>query len=489
MATRLVCVLISVTWSVLLFNGLKACAQKKVPKYLVMNYFNLPQSFLEATFINFSRKRDYYRTADHQVNSFGPIFLSFKALADHLNSTLITDNYYQQVNPPTELNLTQIYPAVWTFPGAPYSISGVLEKHSFLGGNSSDISIIADPAIDMNFVYCDIPKLKKEKPWNIGTLIFSFQNSVWFVFLLSALVLNIFLHIKFYNQANNSDIAFSILGLVLPGALKLSNKFIYTPLFYLWSLCCLVVCNHYTAIITSSLISPSEEEALSYLPELFENGFELMFESLVGLTLINASVQHVVAGNHSTSNQDQITLYKMLENLNPKYIFKDELHKDTDYLIGPRILANNRGTVSVALWNFVTELIYNVNSLFDKNISPQQRPVHCYLGKRLIPLGVLYQIFVPPGGIHIGKIAQKLTESGIYTYWREEYIQLRHSARVQDRSRVISPTKILYDFEQATTAPLGLEGKISSVFFVCFVCLIFSFLVFILEQLRYKYGW
>ncbi len=118
-------------------------------------------------------------------------------------------------------------------------------------------------------------------------------------------------------------------------------------------------------------------------------------------------------------------------------------------------------------------------------MKPHERPVHCYIGKRLIPGGEMYQfIETPPsqlGGL-VKRVSLYMMESGISQFWYEEYVALRHSTRVQDRARVVSRTKIRYDFEEERViTPLELQGKISSVFFLSFVSLFFSTVSFAVE--------
>ncbi len=102
----------------------------------------------------------------------------------------------------------------------------------------------------------------------------------------------------------------------------------------------------------------------------------------------------------------------------------------------------------------------------------------------------MYQVFVLPFGNNkkLRKAALYLVESGILKYWRDEYIKLRYAKRVQERSKVISRTKIIYDFEKAVTSSLALEGKISSVFFLWVACLVGGCCtVFVAELCYFKY--
>lgn len=107
---------------------------------------------------------------------------------------------------------------------------------------------------------------------------------------------------------------------------------------------------------------------------------------------------------------------------------------------------------------------------------------HCYLGKQLIHGGEWYHIITSPMQRRIRDLAVYLQEGGFIVYWHNEMNSLGSSKRVQDRSKVISPTKIKYDFEQ-NLDNIQIEGRILTVFFLWGVCVAISIVVFIIEKL------
>ncbi len=140
-------------------------------------------------------------------------------------------------------------------------------------------------------------------------------------------------------------------------------------------------------------------------------------------------------------------------------------------------------------WQTAISYVHQANNLFG-DFEPHKRPVQCYIGKRLIPAGPAYQVIILPRddkGKEVGRKITYVTESGTGMYWGEENVAMRHSARVQDRSRVVSRTKIRYDFEGAVVSALSLQGKIISIFFLWFVSLVvIGVAVFTFELLYFK---
>lgn len=451
-------------------------------KYLVLNYFRVPQVLLNNTFHNFYRKRDYYRVPNRAFTPFGPNYLTFKALSEAVNSTVITEVYAQSANI-SMVGCAQIYPVVWTYTGAPYSLE-ILMKIYFLSKNVSNaVTVIPIPIINFNFVYCDLPKLKTEMPWNMKTLAEAFDTSVWLSILVSIVAVTITLKLV-VEDTSFVETGYIALDALFPDNVDAPRKFQRVPLLYLWLLICFILSNYYSGIITSAVISPSQENSYSYLTELVTQNFTILFDSKVTFGVINATARFQL---NTTQNADELALNQVLDVASKYRILKNDVYSEQES--PTKLLIKQRKLVLVYLWQFVIDHLNKVNSLF-ANVSPRKRPVHCYIGKRLIPAGSVYQVYVAPigdGGDKLGRIARYIMESGIYFYWLDEYIQLLHSSRVQERSRVKSMTKFSYDFEEATIAPLELEGKISSIFFLWFVCLIcLCCSIFLIELKCYK---
>lgn len=122
-------------------------------KYIVLNHFQVPQAALEDTFEKFSRKRDYYRTATRNVSPCAPSYIPFKAISGFFNVSVISSTNFENENIPTK-EYANIYPVVWTYPGAPYTLQNIMD---FNANSEVSLRIVPIPIFDFNFVYCDTP--------------------------------------------------------------------------------------------------------------------------------------------------------------------------------------------------------------------------------------------------------------------------------------------------------------------------------------------
>lgn len=147
-------------------------------------------------------------------------------------------------------------------------------------------------------------------------------------------------------------------------------------------------------------------------------------------------------------------------------------------------------TVTVSTWCLV---IMTLNKAYEyikeTGLSkPGTITKHCYLGKHLIHGGEWYHIVtVPPKQKRVGHLTEYLQQGGFIAYWHDEMSSLAYSERVQDRSKVISRTKIKYDFGQNLDS-IQIEGKVLTVFFLWGVCVGISIVVFIIEKLRSSFN-
>ncbi len=454
-------------------------------KYLVINYFQVPQAVIIETYRDFSRKRDYYRVPDRNFNQFGPALNSFKAIADTVNITVLSDGNFVRGNH-NKSEYVEMYPVVWTYSGAPYLINKLTNVYKHLGKSDTDFQIFPQPGLHFNFIYCDVPKSNTQLPWNMDTLVFAFNSSVWRVWLVSIVMM--VLTLKFAVQDSTFfETCFAILGSTFPDNIGAPNKFLKTPLFYLWIISCFVLSNFYAGTLTSNVISPPEVKSFNYFSEVFRNNFTLILEGIVQFNVVKATTLYLLSVHKN--NQDLLALNQSLDLSNKKIrILRNGLHFRIDS--PTKLLVNQIRLVVLNFWQNVIAYVHEANSLFG-DLDPHKRPVQCYIGKRLIPAGPIYQVMITPQhekGQQVERVVMYMMESGIGTYWVDENIALKHSPRVQDRSRVIAMTKIRYDFEGAVVAALSLHGKISSVFFLWLVSLVGgSFPVFIFELLYVKW--
>lgn len=451
-------------------------------KYIVLNHFNLSQDVLRYTVKNLYKKREWYRKRSQSFDSFGPILIPFYCISQVVNLTLITDDYLLKSNI-SDSEYIDIYTSATSYPGTSYSLYNILLKYH---KKAVPYTIISNSKLNFNFVYCDVPKFKKELPWHMNTLLFSFQTNVWYT-VLASMIATVYIIKILAKEANILETSFMVLRSMLPDNADASRKFQKIPLYYVWLLMCFVISNYYSAILTSIVISPSKEDAFSYFADVAKNNFTLLLSAKGAHQILNATARFQLTDHRS--NEDILAINNMLDFPTTKLrVLNNEVHNESEQ--PAPLLAYNRKLVLVHFWQYAIAYLNDVNQLFG-NIRPHRRPVHCYIGERLIPGEELYQfIETPPdqvGGL-LKRVSLYMMESGISQLWYEEYVALRHSTRVQDRSMVVSRTKIRFDFEEERLIiALEMQGKISSVFFLGFICYLISILSFAVEIVLHDY--
>lgn len=412
------------------------------------------------------------------------MLILFKTLADSSNSTLITDNCAQQLNL-TVTNFPQIYPAVNAYQGSRYSFTFLMDKYFHYDTplhHTNDIGFVRLDLADFNFVYCDTPKFPL--PWKLPTITSAFDPKVWLCIFISLTVSTFIIHysISPNNKRQLSFIFFALITMLVSPSAGLGKITSKSGLLLLWTLVTFVLANYYSAVITSIMIIPPAEESMTEISQLLKNNYTLIFTNPGDLDVANATVNYFDNENDSTRNQEFSTFRALISR-------GVKVTGTIGFAFGQH-LAFTGNVAAIDLWHNVLAFLDFANLAIAANAknatTKKLSNKHCYIGKKLISSGSLYQIFTPPKGKLNVKIAKNLLESGIYSFWYTELGKIQYSARVQDRSKVKGPTKIIYEFEDATGEefkPLKLEGRIKSVFFWCIaVGFLWSFSCFILEH-------
>ncbi len=374
---------------VLAFNNLFQVKPNSL-KYLVLDHFQVSQDTLKNTFENFYRKRDYYRILNRTVSPYWPGYLTIKAISTVLNVSVISTENFQNDDFPKQ-EYAYAYLAVWTYSGAPYTLQKIMD----LNANSKEVAyrlkIVPMPILDFNFVYCDVPTLKTDVPWNMQTLTFSFETNVWVSILTSMAAVAITFKLK-VKEVAFLDTSFLVLRSLFPDNMDAHRKFLKTPFLYLWIVITFVLSNYYAGILTSVVISPPKENSFSYIAELVKNNFTILFDSQVNFDTVSAIVRYY---SRDTQNEDVLALNGTLDFTGTKVrILNDVVNNGSELPIEltAKLLSTNRKVASVNFWQSCIAHLNNVNKLFG-NMDPHKRPVHC---KRLIPAAVIFQMYLTP---------------------------------------------------------------------------------------------
>lgn len=106
-------------------------------------------------------------------------------------------------------------------------------------------------------------------------------------------------------------------------------------------------------------------------------------------------------------------------------------------------LAGRNRVAVMRLWHFAIGSANQLNHLFETGMVCTYLKKKCYVGEELIPSHEAIFNITPPGSLAMGRIQQQFMSSGIWFRWIQEIMWLEASPRVQDRVRILSPTKIL----------------------------------------------
>lgn len=175
---------------------------------------------------------------------------------------------------------------------------------------------------DMNFIYCDIPTKMKISPWTLTLFTDPFDNSTWI--LLSASSLATLLYLK--KDAPDSEIVQIVLSLVASALLFCTQgHFVRTSVFLLWMGASLILVNFYTASITSTLISPPQDDLMTKISHLVDRNCTMLDANFHNTKIINIAALVMKSSSPTKrallaimqryyTNQANERLYQLLSN-------------------------------------------------------------------------------------------------------------------------------------------------------------------------------
>ena len=236
------------------------------------------------------------------------------------------------------------------------------------------------------------------------------------------------------------------------------DKHTKTIVFTLWALMSMVIVNLYTGFVTSHLISPVPDKSFSNLNELVTANYKQLhwhkrIHSSVNISLANYP-------------DEKLKLYPGMKAFK-KLIMRGEAEEDPEKFL-EKILSGEKYAI-VDAWPKTMDYIFALKERLLKVKTGVGKRKGCWIGKESVVRGNLYFPFLPPDSKKLERGFRKFVESGIYQRWDDESVKSVCSRRVQERSRVIFPTKVKED-EEGPRA-LELEGKVAKVFAIWAVCL------------------
>lgn len=249
-----------------------------------------------------------------------------------------------------------------------------------------------------------------------------------------------------------------MLSMMLSNPLTDTKKIVKQyKILLLWSISNVIICTFYSGSITSIIISPPLEETISSFSELAARNFTLIFDLEHQKKLVSATIQ-AYSGLKITGTlgRDIKSLKSLLAN-RTLVLNAGKLEFGRNLAFGIRTAAVYADTSLLGLRNMAME------AMEMKSGGGKRR---CYIGKRFVAHVDSYRFFSPPFGKKIAKVLNKLESTGFVAFWMQEFAGLQYSRRVQDRLRVKSPTKIIFEHDGNEPRPLKLNEKPKLIFFL-----------------------
>jgi len=247
-------------------------------------------------------------------------------LAQKINSTLLSAATAVKQNISIQ-NYPSILPSVQVYESSGVNLDNTWSKYRQPSRvYFEDLFLMRLSSIGFNFGYCEIPRLKFENPWNLTALLNAFDIYIWITLVTSIVALSITIYFKvliFSKGEKISEIFKYFISLIsaLIGTgvtpLLVQNVKIKSSLFVLWMFVCIIIINYYTGSITSLMIVPPEEDAMTIISQAIQRNYTLLFDDPYFFRILNASIQNMTMGH---SNEDHILDNDDLDIKSVKYL-------------------------------------------------------------------------------------------------------------------------------------------------------------------------
>lgn len=439
------------------------------PEFIVYDdqYNMSSQADLENTLLNHGRLRDqhsYYSTA---IMPDYPIFyIVGNILATYFNASLITVGHplYSE----RKMKYPQIAREVSVFSG--FMQAGTVCNHlnsSVIKDKSFGLSCTEPPVFKnmepklYNFLYCATPKRRRGSPWDFSMFIVPFDKWTWVGLLLLLVLMSLVLSIS--NRRGYLATFLSALATLLDNEMTQIRN---SKLYILWLFVSLLLFKFYSGDVTSEVIAPPEEYRLEKFSDLEKQNYRFVFPDKMSSVAVTRKIVHL--NSMKFHNSDLAIVSRLLEAAKVASLktYLTEFEKNH--------------CASFFMWSHAIMVTSRINSYISaKNLNKNANAKKCHVGKELFNTGETLYLFTPPGSIRMGKLFEKVLQSGIFERWQKELNGMALSTRVQDRARVKSRASLAK--EDVQLEKLRMEGKTLTIFLLWTFCLLACLLAFLCE--------
>lgn len=200
-----------------------------------------------------------------------PMLIVFETIAFSYNATLASGCVAMNMS-----LINQTVPVIYPFIRDLDEVTEYLNLIKRYSLNTKDLGITITDSMDLNFLYCDVPKYHKIKPWNLSIFTKAFRIQVWLLFIGCIFAVSTVIYLS-----NRTVITFYF-GLfvtarsIFPSDPNYPQFFQHSGILSLWLLTSLVLTSIYAAIITCTMTMPPSEDTFSNVTQLLKSNFSLI---------------------------------------------------------------------------------------------------------------------------------------------------------------------------------------------------------------------
>lgn len=332
-------------------------------------------------------------------------------------------------------------------------------KTTFKSSSAERPNFVQVESHQNSFVYCAFLRRETISLWEFSLFTEPFDYWIWLLFLASFVFIFPLSSVTFSGTSVSQVVISIFSGMFSLGTCRLSRR---SKLCTVWLLMCLILGHLYSGEMSSELISPRKKYVMRWIDELDRKRYKMT------MTEKEDSSQKTFIGNGTRKGSILSRLYRKVRIVN-----KSDLNNQL--LFEKRSFTMREWAEAHALSRTLRKM-----SRRQKKRGNRKRRRFCHVGQEVIDMGPRFFIALPPKNYRLAQVFGKLIEAGIYQRWTFEQDAMRHSRRVQERSRVISPTKVLQR-KSEEFKELALEGKTVTIFLLWMTCVIISAGIFFLE--------
>ncbi|CAL8127417.1 unnamed protein product [Orchesella dallaii] len=335
---------------------------------------------------------------------------------------------------------------------------------SRLGASAFDVSsrYVRVNSIDFNFIYCSTPAVKVQNIWDLKIIFHAFKRNVWAALWFNLLIYAVILS-KTYRLQDMLSAVFALFTSLLSGNANFGLKHLKrSVLFTVWMLTSMLLSDYFTGSMTSLLVKPLEEDVMTKLSHLVQRNYTLIFPAILPTVfqLVSVSVYGRVQSDYSERVNlpfQQTTDMGMLH----KILGRNETYNKLGTGIFLQEIYYGARKATLGPWPYCM-LIYNrvMGFIKIKQLSQKRKNRivrHCHIGKELIPSGGLFWGFFPPSNQKLMETFQTFQEAGIHSYWITEFYGMGFANKVQERSKIKSPTSIAVEEKENSFSSMKLN--------------------------------